>query len=78
MQWTRYVACTGEMIKPYQISVSKSETKRSTVTHERGWEDNTKMYLKDIKYAWVLTDTSGSRYGTVEDFLNIGMRLRVP
>jgi hypothetical protein len=48
MQWASYVVCTGEMRKPYQISVGKPETKRSIVRHGRGWEDNIKMYLKDV------------------------------
>jgi hypothetical protein len=45
-----HVACTGEMRNAYEILGGKSEGKRPFWRHRHRWEDNIKIYIKEIVY----------------------------
>jgi hypothetical protein len=48
--------------------VHKREGKRSLSRPRRGWEDDIKMDLKDIRVGGRELDSSGSRWGQVSGF----------
>jgi hypothetical protein len=47
MRWTGRVACM-EKASNYKIIAGKSETKRRFGSPGHRWEDNIKMYLKNV------------------------------
>jgi hypothetical protein len=48
MRWAGYVACMGANMNAYRVSVGRPEGKRPLGRLRLGWEDNIKMYLRDI------------------------------
>jgi len=48
MRWMGYVVHTGEMINAHEILVQKPEGKRPLRRHRHGWEDNIRMYLREM------------------------------
>jgi hypothetical protein len=48
MRWEGHVARVGEMRNTYNILVGKPEGKRSVGRRRRRWEDNIRMYLREI------------------------------
>jgi hypothetical protein len=48
MKWVEPVAHMGEMINEYKILVGKHERKRRLGRPGRRWEDNIKIYHKEI------------------------------
>jgi hypothetical protein len=48
MRWMRHVVHMGEMGNAYKILVGKPEGKRPHGRPRHKWEDNIKMYLKEI------------------------------
>jgi len=49
MRWAGHVARVGERRCACSVSVGKSEGKRKLGRPGRGWEDNIKIYLKQIE-----------------------------
>jgi hypothetical protein len=50
MRWAGHVAPMEEMRNTYEILVGKPEVKRPLGRPRRIWEDNIKMYLKEIYF----------------------------
>jgi hypothetical protein len=48
MRWARHVACMGEKKKAYRIFVGKPEGNKPLGKQRHRWEDNTKMYLREV------------------------------
>jgi hypothetical protein len=46
--WARHVARMGEVRGVYRVLVGRPERKRPLRRPRRSWEDNIKMYLKEI------------------------------
>jgi hypothetical protein len=49
-----HIACTGEMRDVYKLSVGKAGLKRPLGRHNRRWEDNIRMDLREIR--WEVVD----------------------
>ena len=49
MRWTGHVARMGERRDGYRVLVGKPEGKRSLRRPRRGWEDNIKMELHEVR-----------------------------
>jgi hypothetical protein len=63
LRWTEHVARMGERRSAYRALVGKPEGRRPLERPRRRWEDNIKMYLRDV--GWVAV-------------VNTVMNLRVP
>jgi hypothetical protein len=50
MRWVRHVAQMGIMRNAYSILVRKSEVKRPLRRPRCRWEDNVRMYLREIRW----------------------------
>jgi hypothetical protein len=50
MKWAGHVACMGEMSNAYKIFIRKPEGKRPVGRPRRSWEDNIRMYLREIEW----------------------------
>jgi hypothetical protein len=48
MRWAGCVACMGKRRGIYRVLVRKPEGKRPLVIPRHRWEDNIKMYLKEV------------------------------
>jgi len=48
MRWAGHVACMGERRSAYRILVGKPDGKKPLRKPRRRWEDNTKMYFKEV------------------------------
>jgi hypothetical protein len=48
MRWAGHVACMGEGRGVYRVLVEKPECKSPMGRARRGWEDNIKMYFREI------------------------------
>jgi hypothetical protein len=48
MRWAGHVARIGEKRNAYRILMGKQEGKRLLGRPRRRWEDNTKIYLREI------------------------------
>jgi hypothetical protein len=49
MRWAGNVVLMGEMRNAYKILVRKAERKRPLGRYRRGWEDDIKMNVKEIR-----------------------------
>jgi len=67
MRCERLAVCTGEMINAYKIVVGKSEAKRPLRSPRRRWEDNIRVYFREIERR-VWTGCIRLRVGTSGDF----------
>jgi len=47
--WAGRVACLGHRRNAYRVLVEESEGKRPLARPRHRWEDNTKMYLQDVR-----------------------------
>ena len=59
LSWAEHVARMGERIGPYSVLVGKPEGKRPLGRPRRRWDDNIKMYLREVGSGHGL-DRSGS------------------
>jgi hypothetical protein len=48
VRWAGHIACMGKKRIAYIVLVGKLEGKRQLGRHRRIWEDNIKMYLREI------------------------------
>jgi hypothetical protein len=78
MRWAEHVARMGEGSGVYRILVGRPEGKRPLGRPRRRWEDNIKMYLREI-------GIDGANWSQVSQervqwraFVNTVMNLRVP
>jgi hypothetical protein len=53
IRWAWHVACLGEKRNAHGISAGKTEGKRSLGRPRCRWEDNIKVYLREIGWAGV-------------------------
>jgi hypothetical protein len=59
MRWARHVACMGEMRNEFNILVGKPEGKRPPGRPSCRWEDDIRIYLREIMWEgvdWVHLD----------------------
>jgi hypothetical protein len=78
MRWTEHVARMGEKRNAYRILVGKLEGKRPLGKPRRRWEDNIKLYLREIVWSgmdWI--DMAQDRE-QLRALVNTVMNLRVP
>jgi hypothetical protein len=57
LRWAGHVARIGR--DAYRVLVGKPEGRRPSERPRRGWEENIKMYLREV--GWHVLDRSGSR-----------------
>jgi hypothetical protein len=50
MRWARQVSRMGENRNAYMVLVRKPEGKRPQGRPRRGWVDNIKMYLREVRW----------------------------
>jgi hypothetical protein len=48
LRWAGHIACMGEMRNAYSTLMGKPERKRPLGRPGRRWEDNIRLYLKEI------------------------------
>jgi hypothetical protein len=48
MRWAGHMACMGEGKGVCRVLVGRPEGKRPLQTHRHRWEDNNKMYLREM------------------------------
>jgi hypothetical protein len=68
MRWAGNVARTGEMRNTSNILVRETEGKRSLGETRRKWEDNIKVYLREIRSEgvyWINLNQGGTLVDTV-------------
>jgi hypothetical protein len=53
MKWVVYAGCMGEMRNADKILIGKAEGKRSLGRPIHGWEDDIKMYLREMTCDYV-------------------------
>jgi hypothetical protein len=78
MRWAGHVARIGEEKGVYRILVGRPERKRPLERPRRGWEDNIKMDLREIKIDgenWIHLAQDRVQ---CRAFVNTVMNLRVP
>ena len=77
MIWAGHVARMGERRGVYRVLVGKPEGKRPLGRPRRRWEDNIKMYLREVGCEgmdWIVAEDRHSWRA----FLNVVMNLRLP
>jgi hypothetical protein len=77
-RWTRNVARMGELRNAYTVLVGKPEGKRPHRRPGRRWEDNIKMYVREVGWenlVWVNLAQDRDRWRSP---VNTVMNLRVP
>jgi hypothetical protein len=50
--WAGHVARIGDSRGAYRILVGKPEGRKPLGLHRRRWEDNIKMYLREVEWGW--------------------------
>jgi hypothetical protein len=53
MRWAGHIACVGEVRNAYNIMVGIPEGKRPLGKPRHRWEDNIRMYLKEVGWKGV-------------------------
>jgi hypothetical protein len=78
MRWAGHVAGMGEGRGVYRVLVGRPEDKIPLGRHRHRWEDNIKMYLREIGIDganWIRLAQDRVQW---RDFVNTVMNLRVP
>ena len=78
MKWAGHVARMGEERGVYRVLVGKQKGKRPLGRPRRGWVDNIRMDLQDVKCGymdWIGLAQDRDRWRTV---VSAVMKLRVP
>jgi hypothetical protein len=78
MRWAGHVARMGKDRGAYNILVGKPEGKRPLGKPRRRWEDNIKMYLREIEFGdvdWIDLAQDRDRWRSL---VNKAMNLLVP
>jgi hypothetical protein len=78
MRWAEHVARMRERRSAYKVLVGRPEGKRPLVRSRRRWEDNIKMYLREIGIdgaKWIQLAQDRVQWRA---FVNTVMNLRVP
>ena len=77
MRWAGHVACTGELRGAYRVLVGRPEGTRTLGGPRRRWEDNIKMYIKELELAvdWIdLAQNRDRMRALVYKVMNLGVR----
>jgi hypothetical protein len=78
MRWAGHVVHLGEVRGAYNILVGRPEGRRPLGRPRRGWEDNIKMYLREIGFGdvdWIHLAQDRDKWWAV---VNTVMNLQVP
>jgi hypothetical protein len=78
MRWAGHITCMGEIRNVYKILVGKPEWKRPRGRPRRRWEDNIKIYPREIGFGgvdWIHVAQDRDQWRAV---VNTVMNLRVP
>jgi hypothetical protein len=78
MRWAGHVACMGEVRSAYNILVGRPEGRGPLGRPRRRWEDNIKMYLREIGFVdvdWIHLAQDRDRWRAL---VKTVMNLRVP
>ena len=78
MEWVGHVARTGKRRCVYRVLVEKTEGKKPLGRPRRGWEDNIKMELQEVRCGGIDWIELAQDRGRWRAFLNAVMNLRVP
>jgi hypothetical protein len=78
MRWAGHVARMGEVRGAYNILVGRPEGRRPLERPRHRWEDNIKMYLRDIGFGDVDWIHLARDRDTWRALVNMVMNLRVP
>jgi hypothetical protein len=76
--WAGHVAHLGEVRGAYNILVGRPEGRRPLGRPRRRWEDNIKMYLREIGFGdmdWIHLSQDRDTWGAL---VNMVMNLQVP
>jgi hypothetical protein len=78
MRWEGHVTCMGEMRNTCKILVGKPEGKRSLKRSRHIWEDNIRIYLREIGWEgvnWIYLDQERDQWWYL---VKMVMSLQVP
>jgi len=78
MRWAGHVASMGDGRGVYRVLVERPEGKRPLGRHRSRWEDNIKLYLREIGIDWanwIRLAQDGVQWWA---FVNTVMNIRVP
>jgi hypothetical protein len=78
MRWVGHVARMGEVRGAYNILVGRPKGRRQLGRPRRGWEDNIKMDLREIRFGDVDGINLARDKDTWRALVNTVMKLRVP
>jgi hypothetical protein len=78
MRWAGHVASLGEVRNAYSIFVGKSEGKRPLGKPRRRWEDNIRMYYREIGWEGVDWIHMAQVRDQWRALVNTAMRIQTP
>jgi hypothetical protein len=78
MSWSENVALVGVIRHAYSVLFEKPEGKRTLERFSRGYEDNIRMYLREIRWGGVNWMHLTQDMDQCRAFVNAVMNFRVP